>query len=858
MTQQPIQSSPAGPSSKSVPSTGMRGGLGRTLLIAFLLLSIVPLSLISFVASAQGRRNLQRELQEKLVTVATHTESQIYNWVANQQLILTLLSKNLWANPQGDSPTVPLVNSNPSPPFASQPGDEEFAQTFAVLYKEIAKIQAQNPAFMALLLLDQQGYVLAAYPSIPENHAFPELLQGQQMLLEAEEALIHAFTSSPDRVRSPALVLTQPVADNNLTLVALLDPHSLIQTVSTSTSWGENGEIYLVLPSRQTLELRPAADTDHTYLAGTPALQQRPRKQDSTDATDAGDQIAQHHSMAIEAALAGQSGATSYENYQGVPVIGAYRWLPGLNMALIVEQQRDTALASSDDLAVMLIGATLAVALLTALIAAAVTRRITLPIVQLTATAVQIAAGDLDQKVPATRRDEIGILARAFNVMTTKLQLLYEDLEQKVRERTQQLQEANAEIRYRAMQLAISAEVAQVVTSILDRELLLSRVVELIRDCFQAYFVAIFFIDKSGKWAIMREGSGWLGEQLKAEGYQVDLSQDSLVSQAANSLRPRVCTGDALNYSSERRTFPHTRAELCVPMKIGQRRIGVLDVHSAHEDAFAGDEIVVLESLTGQIAIAIENARAYEMERQAVKQLRELEELRRRFLSNMSRELRMPLNNIIGFSRVILKGIDGPITDLQREDLNAIYESGQQLLALINDILDIAQLEAGTMELAVRPVDLGEIVRSATPTINALLQGRPIEFHQEVTSNLPLILADPFRLRQVLVKLLSNAIKFTQEGKITLRVWPNSCQVLVSISDTGIGIPDEYQEKVFEIFEQLPQSNSNTQGTGLGLTFSKEIVEMHGGTIRLESKEGEGATFIISLPILEDSLPVER
>jgi signal transduction histidine kinase len=438
--------------------------------------------------------------------------------------------------------------------------------------------------------------------------------------------------------------------------------------------------------------------------------------------------------------------------------------------------------------------------------------------------------------------------------MTSKLRILYEDLEQKVRERTQQLQQANAEIRYRAMQLAISAEVARVVTSILDREALLARVVELIRDCFQAYYVALFFIDQDGQWATLHKGSGGLGQKLQAGGYRVDLSQDNLISQAVNKLEPRVCAGPPLDHCTDRQLFPHTRAELAVPLKIGRRRIGVLDVHSLHEDAFIGDEIIVLETLAGQIAVAIENARVYEMEHQAVEQLREVEESRRRFLSNMSRELRMPLNNIIGFSRVILKGIDGPITALQEQDLNAIYDSGQQLLALINDILDIAQIEAGELELAVRPVDLAEIAHSVIPTTNALLEGRPIELRHEISPELPLILADPLRIRQVLVKLLSNAAKFTPEGEIALRVWSEEDQVLASVSDTGIGIPDKYRERVFGLFQQLPQQpNPNPKGTGLGLTFSKEIVEMHGGKIELESTEGQGTTFTIALPIMDSS-----
>ncbi len=515
----------------------------------------------------------------------------------------------------------------------------------------------------------------------------------------------------------------------------------------------------------------------------------------------------------------------------------------------MVEQRQDVALASSDSLAAVLIGASLAVALLTAMIAAAVTRRITLPIVQLTATAVQIAAGDLHQKVPAVRRDEIGILARAFNVMTTKLRVLYEELESQVRERTQQWREVNAQLSYQAMQLAISAEVARVVTSILDREALLARVVELIHDCFQSYFVAIFFIDDADQWAVLREGSGGLGQKLKEQNYRVDLSQDSLVSLAANTLKPHVCAGANLDKNTDRQFFPHTGAELVVPLRIGQRRIGVLDVHSIHEDAFAGEETMILEILAGQVAVAIENARVYEREHQAVEQLRDMEDSRRRFLSNMSRELRMPLNNIIGFSRVMLKGIDGPITDLQHEDLNAIYESGGQLLALINDILDIAQIEAGAMELAMHPVDLGEVTQSIIPTVNALLQGRPIQLHYEIAPQLPSVMADSFRLRQALIKLLSSAAMVTQEGEINLDVRANEQRVSLRINNTGTGITDSHRNKVTDIFKQLAQPGAITQSTGLGLRFSKEIIEMHGGEIWLENDTG--LTYVIALPIAE-------
>jgi signal transduction histidine kinase len=278
----------------------------------------------------------------------------------------------------------------------------------------------------------------------------------------------------------------------------------------------------------------------------------------------------------------------------------------------------------------------------------------------------------------------------------------------------------------------------------------------------------------------------------------------------------------------------------------------VLDIHSPHADAFDEEDIKVLQGAADQIAIAIENARAYELEREAARQLREAEEMRRRFLGHMSHELREPLTNIIGFSRVILKGIDGPISDQQRSDLEIVYANGQHLLGLVNDLLDVAQIEAGLMELEFKEVDLRELVQSVMATISALVRDKDIQLQQEIHPELPLIEADGTRLRQVLLKLLSNAAKFTDRGSITVRAWPNGDQVQVVVADTGRGISEEDQERVFERFEQGEIGIKHPQGAGVGLALCKEFVEMHGGRIWVESKEGAGSTFNFTLPIRQD------
>jgi len=432
--------------------------------------------------------------------------------------------------------------------------------------------------------------------------------------------------------------------------------------------------------------------------------------------------------------------------------------------------------------------------------------------------------------------------------MTAELRVLYNGLEQKVAERTAQLQEANRRLRYRAMQLAVSAEVGRVATSILDLDILLSRVVQLLRDYYRFAYVAIFLLDDTGQWAVLREGSGELGDTLKAKGQWLSVGEPSLVGQVAEKGEPQVLAkADVQDGSSSH--LPSTHSEAAFPLRIGGRTLGVLDIHSLHADAFDEDDVKVLQGVADQIAIAIENARAYELEREAARQLREAEEMRRRFLGHMSHELREPLTNIIGFSRVILKGIDGPISDQQRSDLEIVYANGQHLLGLINDLLDVAQIEAGLMELEFKEVDLRELIQSVMSTISALVRDKDIQLQQEIHPELPRIEADGTRVRQVLLKLLSNAAKFTDRGCITVRAWPNGNQVQVAVADTGHGMSEEDQERVFERFEQGESGVKHAQGSGVGLALCKEFVEMHGGRIWVESQEGVGSTFTFTLPI---------
>ena len=199
---------------------------------------------------------------------------------------------------------------------------------------------------------------------------------------------------------------------------------------------------------------------------------------------------------------------------------------------------------------------------------------------------------------------------------------------------------------------------------------------------------------------------------------------------------------------------------------------------------------------------------------------------------------------------LLLKGISGPLTEQQQDDLQIVYQDSQHLLGLINDLLDISHIEAGLMELEFQEVDLPQLIHSVMATVSALVRGREVELHQEIAPDIPTVQADVSRIRQVLLRLLANAAKFTEEGSITVRAWSTDGEVRVSVSDTGVGIPPEDRERIFRRFEQGTMENGRRpDGAGLGLALSKEFVEMHGGRIWVESEVGKGSTFTFSLPL---------
>jgi signal transduction histidine kinase len=216
----------------------------------------------------------------------------------------------------------------------------------------------------------------------------------------------------------------------------------------------------------------------------------------------------------------------------------------------------------------------------------------------------------------------------------------------------------------------------------------------------------------------------------------------------------------------------------------------------------------------------------------------------------MSHELRTPLNAIIGFSEVLAERMFGEINDKQAEYLSDILESGQHLLSLINDILDLSKIEAGRMELEPTDFALPGAIENALTLVKERAHRRGIALVRTVDERLGMIHADERKVKQVLLNLLSNALKFTPEGgQIDVRARVHDGETEISVTDTGVGIAPDDQEAVFEEFRQVGTASKKVEGTGLGLAISRKFIELHGGRIWVESQLGKGSTFAFTLPL---------
>jgi signal transduction histidine kinase len=312
-------------------------------------------------------------------------------------------------------------------------------------------------------------------------------------------------------------------------------------------------------------------------------------------------------------------------------------------------------------------------------------------------------------------------------------------------------------------------------------------------------------------------------------------------------LNPRI----AAYFEGAEAELDEVKASLVVPLKIENNLIGIVLLgEKLSGEIFDSQELEVLSVLANQAAISLGNASLYEELGTTNARLLEANQLKSQFLASMSHELRTPLNSIIGFSKVLLNRLDGDLTERQEAYIRSVHSSGTHLLRLINSILDFSRIEAGKMDVHPEEIALNDLVTECIDTSVPLVRGKPLKIEKDIAVALPTIRADRTKVKQVLLNLMSNAVKFTATGRVLVRAQPEPDGVHLSVADTGIGIRERDLARLFEPFSRLNNPLSREAGgTGLGLAISKKFIEMHGGKIWAESRENQGSTFHFTLPL---------
>jgi signal transduction histidine kinase/ligand-binding sensor domain-containing protein len=311
------------------------------------------------------------------------------------------------------------------------------------------------------------------------------------------------------------------------------------------------------------------------------------------------------------------------------------------------------------------------------------------------------------------------------------------------------------------------------------------------------------------------------------------------------------------------------RSMIYLPLISQEKVLGVITIQSPTPNAYTEFHLNLLQNLANYTAIALDNARLFEEAEKSRAIAIEANEAKSAFLSTVSHELRTPLTSVVGFAKIIKKRLEEKIfpevetSDSKTrkamaqvaENLDVVVFEGERLTGLINDVLDLAKIEAGKIEWRMDRVSMEDVIERAAASTAALFEAKKLRFNRELTGKLPEITGDHDRLIQVVINLISNAVKFTEAGSVTCRAEALNGEIVVSVIDTGTGIAPEDQIKVFEKFKQVGDTLSNRpKGTGLGLPICKEIIEHHGGRIWVESEIGKGSTFSFALPISTSQL----
>ncbi|MGE3159113.1 MAG: ATP-binding protein [Xanthobacteraceae bacterium] len=543
---------------------------------------------------------------------------------------------------------------------------------------------------------------------------------------------------------------------------------------------------------------------------------------------------------------AGADGVFFGRDPEGRSVLSAAAGLENLDWHIFSEQLTSTALKPVYNL-LQRIGWLLALgALLAGLSGMLLARQMVVPIKALQAGARQLEASNFGHRIEVKAADEIEDLADHFNRMAGQLQESYSRLEQKVEERTRDLEQSIRELK--ALE-----EIGRAVASSLDLNSLLATIVTRAVELSKADAGAIYSYDPIRKVFELAEAHG-VDQAFRDGTYAIEIRRDASAMGSSAQKREPICIADlasAPNYPLKDLTLKAGfHSVLVVPLLSQDECLGSLVVQRRATGDFPESTVGLMQTFADQSVVAMKNARLFREVDQTGRELAVANAHKDQFFANMSHELRTPLNGMLGFAELLTDGLYGNLPDKAVEVLDLIQKDGKHLLGLINDVLDISKIDAGQLKLALDDYSLQGIVDTVVASTGSLARAKALEIKTEIPPDLPVGRGDGRRLTQVLLNIVGKAIKFTDAGSIEIRAKAANGHFNIAVKDTGPGIPPEDQARIFEEFQQVDNSSTRQKGgTGLGLSISRRLIEVHGGQLGLESTLGVGSTFNIVLPV---------
>ena len=736
----------------------------------FSILSIVTVLLVAISANVRSREALKKSVIDRLDVATSLKESQVNQWVDNQRRDVNLITQ---------LPDL-LVNSETA--FTKDRESPEFKSSVESLRKFMADIAIVKPNIRQISILTNNGITIVSTDKQKEGKYQSLGNTTTYFTRDQSRIIVPNFYISPISGKA-AMTFAAPLSNKSgdrMGVVAVdLDLQGIDDIIRTGTGLGVSGETYLV----------GRLSTKNILISG--ANNQEVAKDIKSDG--------------IAAAAQGKDGEGLYKNYKNVPVLGSYIWIDNLNLALIAEISQLEAFEPSDRLArdILLIGLSSAGILLTAVYLIA--RRISQPILAIAEAANQVSGGNLNSQAPVLTEDEIGVLAIAFNQMTSQLKASGEQLSDYSRTLEQKVEQRTSEIKA--------------------------------------------IIDNMVDGLVVVDGEDRITQFNPALAGMIGISSKAIAK--AKSYAEIFQGEEILNLVTSTRENP--KQVFTEEFSLPERRIGKAVATSIYREVATSEGSELELNYLGTVILI----RDVTIEK-------EVDRMKTDFISTVSHELRTPLTSVLGFAKLIQKKLDESIfpliqTDDKKvnrnirqvtENIEIIVSEGMRLTKLINEVLDVAKIEAGKMQWNMNTLMITEVIDRAFSATSALFEQKGLTPIRETESDLPNIYGNKDRLIQVVINLISNAVKFTEQGHVTCRVKQTDKSIVVSVIDQGVGISEPDQPKVFERFKQVGDTlTDKPQGTGLGLPISKEIVEHHGGRIWVESELGKGSTFSFSLPI---------